>query len=132
MCSLPGSPGLGWDAGQSDGDILPAGAGSWGSSQDPPACQGLGCGISQVFPGWCAWDVCWGWSLLLSLVRICPGAVAPGEKMLLPCLAGGRPGSTDPPGCPAQAVEIVCMAAVALPPQQCNSVAGSHEEQLLP
>lgn len=59
MCSLPGSPGLGWDAGQSDGDTLPAGAGSWGSSQGPPACQGLGCGISQVFPGWCARDVCW-------------------------------------------------------------------------
>ena len=118
MCSLPGSPGQGWDAGQGDGDTLPAGAGSWGSSQGPPACQGLGWGISWVFPGRCVRDGCWGWSLLLSLVRISPGAAAPEEQPLLPCLARGHRSSTRPPGCPAWGMEIVCVAAAALPPPE--------------
>lgn len=90
MCLLLASPGQGWDAGQGDGDTLPAGAGSWGSSQGPPACQGLGWGISQVFSGRCARGGCWSWSLLLSLARISSGAAAPGEQPLLPHLVGGQ------------------------------------------
>lgn len=47
-----GSSRQGWDDGQGDGaDIC-------GSSQGPPACQGLGWSISQVCPGWCAGDGC--------------------------------------------------------------------------